>query len=122
MRIVGGLGRVVATRSRIASASRYLCAAVLPCIAATAAAQDRGRIVGMVRDTAGAAVAEADVGILSLRLLTRTDTLGHFLVKDVRPLAAGSHPGAGEDRPPARPLRCELVATAAPNQMSERAT
>src|SRR5262249_34887230 len=31
------------------------------------------------------AIAEADVGIVSLRILTRTDTLGHFSMKDVRP-------------------------------------
>jgi hypothetical protein len=43
-----------------------------------AEAQERGRLYGVVRDSAGAPIQMADVGIVELRKLTKTDDVGVF--------------------------------------------
>lgn len=53
--------------------------ATLLCAAGTeGTAQDRGRLQGVVVDSAGRPIAQADVGIAAARQLTRTDSAGAF--------------------------------------------
>jgi carboxypeptidase family protein/TonB-dependent receptor-like protein len=48
-------------------------------------AQARATVAGVVRDTAGVRVEEADVSIVALRLLTRTNDSGAFTLRRVHP-------------------------------------
>jgi carboxypeptidase family protein/TonB-dependent receptor-like protein len=57
-------------------------ALVLP---SAASAQGRAAVAGVVRDTAGMPVDRADVSILALRLLTRTNDSGSFTLRRVHP-------------------------------------
>jgi hypothetical protein len=50
---------------------------------ALAAAQNASDIVGIVRDSAGAPISGADVGIIAQRKLTKTDESGRFVFRDV---------------------------------------
>jgi len=54
----------------------------------TAGAQDRGSVAGVVRDSAGQPIAGADVAIVALKLLTRTEQNGSFRFGRV---SAGDH-------------------------------
>jgi hypothetical protein len=65
--------------------SCHLTLAALLSFPSAAAAQARATIIGVVRDSAGAPVPEADVSIAALRLLTRTDDSGAFTLRRVQP-------------------------------------
>lgn len=52
-------------------------------IALPARAQDRVAVAGVVRDTAGAPIGAADVAVVALHRLTRTDDSGRFVLHDV---------------------------------------
>jgi hypothetical protein len=60
-----------------------VCAALL--LTSTAAAQERGTLTGVVRDAAGAPVRDADIGVLALRMLTKTDADGRFKLAKLPP-------------------------------------
>lgn len=61
------------------AARTTLAALALLCVRASiTVAQDRGRLQGIVADSTGAPIANADVGIALLRRLTRTDDSGRF--------------------------------------------
>ena len=67
-------------RHREAAAARIALAALV-CLCASAtdvAAQDRGRLQGIVVDSSGRPIAEADVSIAAARQLTRSDSTGAF--------------------------------------------
>jgi Carboxypeptidase regulatory-like domain/TonB-dependent Receptor Plug Domain len=70
---------------RARSRSHRLAVATVAMFPGVVAAQARGTLVGVVRDTAGSPVAEADVSIAALRLLTRTDDSGAFTLRRVQP-------------------------------------
>ena len=67
---------------------RLAAAFLLVAIARPAAAQQHGDLRGLVRDTAGGPVVGADVAIVPLHRLARTDDSGAFLLRDV---PAGPH-------------------------------
>jgi len=69
-----------AARARLAC-RLLLCLAAYP--AATAHAQ-KGRVEGVVRDSTGHALANVDVAIVSLRLLTHTNDSGQFVFNKLR--------------------------------------
>lgn len=62
-----------------AAAALLLLASVAP----PSHAQERTTVVGVVRDSSGAPVAQADVGIPSLRVLVRTNDSGVFQLRNV---------------------------------------
>jgi hypothetical protein len=49
----------------------------------SARSQHPGHLRGVVRDSSGKAVAEAQVSIMSLALMTRTDSAGRFVLRDL---------------------------------------
>ncbi len=59
--------------------------AIVLLLPTVATGQARATVIGVVRDTAGAVVEEADVSIAALRLLTRTDGVGAFTLRRVQP-------------------------------------
>ena len=75
--------RAVVPRSHAAAFCRAASVFVLTMMCAKTAAAQKGRLTGLVRDSAGAPVPEADVSIPSAHLLTRTDNAGAFVLTRV---------------------------------------
>ncbi|HEY8175118.1 MAG TPA: carboxypeptidase regulatory-like domain-containing protein [Gemmatimonadaceae bacterium] len=53
--------------------------------ASTSAAQERGTLTGVVRDSAGTPIRDADIAVVALRMLTRTDGDGRFRLAKLPP-------------------------------------
>jgi hypothetical protein len=65
--------------------ARLLCLGGLLALWAEPARAQQGTLRGTVRDSTGAPIADADVGIVALRRLTRTDEQGRFVFLKVPP-------------------------------------
>lgn len=77
--------RAVVPRNFATTFWRVVSIVAVTMMCAERAEAQKGRLTGLVRDSAGAPVPEADVSIASAHLLTRTDNAGAFVLPRVDP-------------------------------------